>query len=108
LLKTGTGVLTLQGVGDYSGGTTINAGVLEVNGINRLGSGTLTINGGRLRLSFDTGSGPFFTQSTVLAASGGGIEVTGSNTVRYDGGISGGTLTKSGSGTLYLVGEKTY
>jgi fibronectin-binding autotransporter adhesin len=108
LKKNGDGVLILGSANTYTGGTTISAGVLEVNGVDRLGSGTLNINGGRLRLSFDTGSGPFFTLPTVLGASGGGIEVTGSNTVRYDGEISGATLTKSGSGTLYLVGAKTY
>ncbi len=108
LTKTGDGVLGLRGTNTYSGGTLISGGALDVNGISRLGTGTLTINGGRLRLSFDTGGGPYFTQNTVLGASGGGIEVTGSNTVRYDGAISGGTLTKTGSGTLYLVGEKTY
>jgi len=108
LTKTGDGVLALRAASDYTGGTTISAGALDVNGTNRLGTGPLTINGGRLMLSFDTGGGPFFTQSTVLGASGGGIDVAGSNTGRYDGAISGGTLTKTGSGTLYLVGEKTY
>lgn len=45
-VKEGTGALTLTGASDYSGGTTINAGKLVVNG--SLGSGAVNVNGGTL------------------------------------------------------------
>jgi autotransporter-associated beta strand protein len=45
-VKEGTGALTLTGASDYSGGTTISAGKLVVNG--SLGSGPVNVNGGTL------------------------------------------------------------
>ena len=53
---TGTGAITVQGPGtlnlagssDYSGGTTLNAGTLNVNSSSALGSGQLQIVGGTL------------------------------------------------------------
>ncbi|MFO1475854.1 MAG: autotransporter-associated beta strand repeat-containing protein [Verrucomicrobiota bacterium] len=51
LIKSGAGTMTLSGSNSYSGGTTINGGVLNVNNTrgSGTGSGTVTVNsGGRL------------------------------------------------------------
>jgi autotransporter-associated beta strand protein len=46
LVKTGAGAETLTGTNTYTGGTTINDGVLVVNG--SLGAGSVTVTGGTL------------------------------------------------------------
>ena len=48
LAKNGTGTVTLNTANSYSGGTTLNAGVLNVNTPTALGTGALTITGGAL------------------------------------------------------------
>ena len=58
LIKTGTGTLTLSGTNSYSGGTTISAGTLVTNhqtggAIDALGTGLITLNGGRLHSAID-------------------------------------------------------
>ncbi|WP_242602888.1 autotransporter-associated beta strand repeat-containing protein, partial [Salmonella enterica] len=45
LVKTGTGELTLNGDNDYSGGTTIDDGVLIAASVNALGSGDIDNSG---------------------------------------------------------------
>ncbi|EAY0884014.1 hypothetical protein B6J93_25075, partial [Salmonella enterica] len=45
LVKTGTGELTLNGDNDYSGGTTIDDGVLIADHADSLGTGTIANNG---------------------------------------------------------------
>ena len=48
LTKAGAGTLTLDGADTYSGGTTLSAGLLNLNNAAALGSGTLTISGGTI------------------------------------------------------------
>ena len=48
LVKAGTGTLALSGSNGYTGGTTLNAGTLRVDGYDALGTGLVTINGGTL------------------------------------------------------------
>ncbi|EOZ0418315.1 fibronectin-binding autotransporter adhesin ShdA [Salmonella enterica] len=91
LVKTGTGELTLNGDNDYSGGTTIDDGVLIADHADSLGtgavanSGVLQVGEGKLK---NTLSG---TGSLVKTGTG---ELTLSGDNDYSGGttISGGTL----------------
>ena len=48
LVKSGTSVLTLATSNSYTGGTTVNGGVLNANATTALGSGSLTLNAGQL------------------------------------------------------------
>ena len=81
LTKMGAGTLTLSGANTYSGGTTVNAGILSGNSTSLQGNivNNATVN---------------FNQA-----------VAGT----YAGAMSGtGVLTKSGAGTLILTGANTY
>ena len=50
LSKSGAGTLTLSTTNTYSGGTTLNAGEIDLNNTNALGTGTINVNGGILKL----------------------------------------------------------
>ncbi len=56
--KTANGVKTLGGSSTYSGGTTIMSGTLAVRSNTALGTGTVTLSGGRLQLQLGTGGTP--------------------------------------------------
>ncbi|ENI4691444.1 fibronectin-binding autotransporter adhesin ShdA [Salmonella enterica] len=80
LVKTGTGELTLNGDNDYSGGTTIDDGVLIADHADSLGSGDIDNSG-------------------VLKVGEGELENTLSGT---------GSLVKTGTGELTLSGDNSY
>ena len=86
LFKTGSGQLNLNTTNTYTGGTTINEGVVQVgDGVNFSGSigGNITNN------------------DTLIFNNPGAVSTTAS--------ISGsGTLTKNGAGALTLSGTQTY
>lgn len=106
LAKTGTGRLVLSAENSYTGGTTINAGILGVGADNNLGaaSGTLTLDGGTLQYTAGFTSGRLVT----LGAGGGTFDTNGNN-ASLTGVISdAGALTKNGAGTLTLSGTNTY
>jgi fibronectin-binding autotransporter adhesin len=83
--KTGSGTLILTGVNNYSGGTTISAGTLQIGSGGAAGSLT----------------GNVLDQGTLA--------FNRSNTVTFGGDVSGtGTLSQIGGGTTTLTGNSTY
>ncbi|QQE12600.1 autotransporter-associated beta strand repeat-containing protein [Planctomycetota bacterium] len=103
-------VLILNGNNTYSGGTTLNVGVIQVGSHNALGTGALTVA---------ESIHPAFTTSLSAGSSGitidndvtlnGDLIAIGSNDLTLDGVISGTSgLIKEDSGTLTLSGTNTY
>lgn len=91
VVKNGEGVLTVAGsANNYTGGTTINAGTLKLDKDSSLGTGTVTMNGGKLT-SNSTGRATVSNAVTVAqnaSASITGITLSGTTTVS-----TGATLT---------------
>lgn len=111
LTKVGDGTVILNAASTWSGGTTVNAGVLRLGSAASLpDAAPLTVNGGTLDLN------GFSRTVTSLAGSGGAISLgAGTLTVdqaggtTYAGSIDGaGALVKLGAGTLALTGVSTY
>jgi autotransporter-associated beta strand protein len=97
LSKAGAGTLTLSGSNDYAGGTTVTGGAVAVDAVSRLGSGALTLNGGRLNYTGGVGT----LASGSIGASGGTFDVgTGGDlTITALTGTAN-SLVKEGAGTL--------
>ena len=113
LTKTGSGVFTLTGPNNYSGGTNIQQGVLSFS-FGSLGTGLVTFTGNST-LQYQPGN----TQDTSNPATNGikignGVTATidtNGNNVTYATAFSGastGSLTKTGLGTLALTAANIY
>ncbi len=115
LRKAGSGTLTLSGANTYTGGTVINAGVLEFATVaegsaSNLGAGSastgfISLVNGTLRY---TGAGSVTTTRELFANNGTGTidvsQASGTLTFNPGGGTVNRAFTKSGSGTLDLGG----
>ncbi|EBF8521936.1 fibronectin-binding autotransporter adhesin ShdA [Salmonella enterica subsp. enterica] len=90
LVKTGTGELTLSGDNDYSGGTTIDDGVLIADNADSLGTGTIANNG-----VLQVGEGEL---KNTLSGTGSLVKIgTGELTLNGDNDYSGGTTISDGT-----------
>lgn len=88
LVKAGPGTLTLSGSNTYTGATTINSGLLAINGSTAAGSAVTVSAGGAL-------GGTGTVNGNITMAVGGGINLTKDNAV---GTLNlGGTLTFNGT-----------
>ena len=112
LQQSGSGTVTLTGNNsNFSGSTTLAAGVLNVGHANALGSnstGTIQFSGGALQYSADN---QVDYSARMSSASNGTIKIdTHGQDVTLATGLSGSgvTLTKLGSGNLTLSGANTY
>ena len=129
LVKSGSGMVYLNGANSHSGGTYVNQGILVLNNAQALGTGTLRL-GHNVEISSTTGAAMTLTTDNAqewngnFAYSGmkdldmgaGAVTLTGNRQVSvvYDtklsvGGISGDhVLTKAGAGMLELKGAGAY
>ena len=111
LTKVGAGMLMLTGLNTYSGGATISAGVLNINGDAAIGvaNGALGFSGNG---TLQAGAAVITLSSSraISIANGitGAIDSNG-NALAISGAISGGgSLAKVGAGMLALDGSNSY
>lgn len=106
IVKSGSNTLVLGGANTYSGGTTINAGTVDVARSLGLGTGQVTFGDTGTLVLRDQASA-YANAVQVSAGKTAKIDTAG-NSVTFGGAISGaGTFEKVGAGTLRLAGANT-
>ena len=109
LTKRGPGTLALSGANTH-GGTTLEAGTLEVGSNAALGGGSLSVSGNAVLAA--GADALVLANSIVLGDTVTATVDTQANTTTLTGAIgdtnANGTLTKVGTGTLVLGGASTY
>jgi fibronectin-binding autotransporter adhesin len=116
LTKAGAGTMLLSGLNTYGGTTTVGGGTLQVTNLANAGvnsaigtNGTIILtNGGTLDYAGTTNSS--MDRGISLASGNGGIGVSNSAVALTNSGVisGGGSLTKSGAGTMVLTASNTY
>jgi autotransporter-associated beta strand protein len=104
LVESGAGQLTLDGTNNYSGGTSVTGGTLQIGNDSAVGSGTLALGNGTTILA----SGANHTLSIPITLTG-SVTAGGSKNLTINGNIGGtGSLTVAVFGILTLGGNNTY
>jgi fibronectin-binding autotransporter adhesin len=110
-VKTGRGTLVLAATNSYTGGTSIEGGVLKLSSDGAAGSGVITLNGGSLQVSTSFN----VRNNIILAASTNEISMNEAfprgypMTALLSGIISGsGQFQKVGAGNFNIYGANTY
>ncbi len=109
LTKAGGGILTLKAADTFTGGITLNGGLLNLGGASALGtSGTIAFAGGGLQYSA-VNTVDYSARFATTANQQYLIDTNGQN-VNYAAALSsvGGSLTKIGAGVLTLSAANTY
>jgi autotransporter-associated beta strand protein len=120
----GAGVLAMNGSGTliagpvngtsstFTGGTVINAGVVQTSNTSYLGSGAITINGGAFRETGNLSSGRGYAvnlaNSTIDVSSGATFNTNSSSVVSGTGALNLNATSAADTGTLALTGNNTY
>ena len=107
LAKSGAGVLAVTSANDFSGGTTITAGTVQMGNATALGIGTITLDGSGATLENSSGSLLSASNALTVGTSGGTINAGANGTTLSGAVATGGILTKSGAGNLTLGGTIT-
>jgi len=110
LVKSGAATWKLGGANTYSGGTTINGGILiaanPVGTGSATGSGVITVNASGT-LQIGTGGTAGLVSGNIV--NNGAVYFSHSDAITYAGIVSGaGSLVQNGSGTLTLGGANNY
>ena len=95
LVKVGTGTLTLGSANTYSGGTTVNGGLINFAAANNFGSGAIALNGGGLQWAAGTKT-DISPQLAPLGAGGATFDTNGNNVTLANGLGGAGGLIKQG------------
>ena len=106
LLKRGAGTAVIDASNDFTGGTVVEAGTLQVQNANGLGTGAVTLKAGTLKSTVDLDLAKLVsTTSTVGASTLGYTDTYGliADYVKY----TGNTTTLSGPVTLDVATETT-
>jgi len=109
IVKNGSGTEVFTGNNTYSGGTTINAGTLQIgnNSSGTLGGGAVTDNA---TLAFDLSLNTSTVSNSISTTSSGLVEMIGTSTLTISSGLAGALSTQvnTAAGTLKLTGAETY
>ena len=107
LIKAGAGTLTLSGVNTFTGGSSLNAGGLNITSGSSLGAGDLSMSGGT-KLAY-TGIGASTLSNNISLSSGNGtIANSSGSALTLKGNLSdNGSLLTLASGTFNVGGSIT-
>ena len=105
LKKTGAGRLVLSAANTYSGGTTVEAGTLQISTMENLGSGAVMLNGGTLAVTETIAT----NRAMSVGTNNGTLDVASGKALTVSGVVAGaGNLSKTSAGRLVLSGANTH